>query len=756
MNKIKIIFDPYNISYTDGIVINNPKSELDAHQQIDSILKENKESTNIYIIKKKSCNSFLTFKNLSASLDIIELNPILELKKEINKEFPAWLNEYMICELNLLEGEWKDLNISDWEEIILDHIFPGIGEMKSFESLFKVLISNSTFNIYKFPELKLWVRNQFDSLLFSIPTHIKESFLDLFCDNDNPNKFLIGWARKIAFFPIRKKVSLKYTPSERGLIKEFPLIFPLSKKENIEVSKKYCEFLKKSRIEGINSLDTVMNSINALWDGLYNELEIWLDITPNSLNDNLFEKIKNLPGYNDKFEKLLNKYKPPSKISNWTGIEDFTQWTTAYSSYIKQCFLRYELPDAKKDPANGFSRWVKDNYGVIFNHSEYAFFTISQYVKEMINNERNVIIVMIDAFAIHLVDDFIQAMNNTVDEDAEVSYAFSPVPTTTEICKHAIVTGKLPNKTSAELSKTHISKAYDLEENNISLISNWDAIKRFQHSEDNKLIVYRENRVDDVLHSNTSYGEALDEIQRLFKEMAKSLKRFINEMTCINNSKPLLIITADHGFTFLPNNSHNLFKNNKRYSLQYTPKCNEDNITLIPKQLFHLKNDYYALIDRDNCNADNLDSWKMTHGGLLPEEVIIPVIKYFSENLLVWPDIDIYGEGTIDIGKLSFKLQFKNPHNRRIKLKKITINLDISEEKINIPIGFVESNDTLLKDVLLNDIDNIKHETLKLNIILFQDYNNQTEEILKQIDLPIKRMLMEKTSGENDFEDMFP
>ena len=107
----------------------------------------------------------------------------------------------------------------------------------------------------------------------------------------------------------------------------------------------------KVRKESKKDFSEVVVALNALWEGLAEELDQWLAIDPGVMTSEASKHLQTLGGFStsDLARKLDDFYAPPEEIPRWVGLnEDFDDWVNRYSRYIRKSFLRRRLPDFDK------------------------------------------------------------------------------------------------------------------------------------------------------------------------------------------------------------------------------------------------------------------------------------------------------------------------------------------------------------------------------------------------------------------------
>ena len=342
---------------------------------------------------------------------------------------------------------------------------------------------------------------------------------------------------------------------QRVIARHLPLIFPLPPPLHSDVCEQIRRAVQNARVQYTSRFEDTVLNLNAIWDGVIDELAIWLDIEPRGMTLKAMAYLKQLPGYagSELAQRLVELYAPPESVATWSGLDEgFNAWVADYACYVRRCFVRRDLPNVDVDPAVYFSRWLKDHETVSYTHPERAYCAIARRVQKLLSEGRSVIFVLVDALAIHVVRDAIDYFNDRLGREATwSSYVFAPIPTITRVCKEAILTGLLPDKCYGNLINS-LCKNYQLDTTEVQIASSWQDGERLQLNKLTRLVVYRDNRLDDQLSNLSSYRVPLEECTRIFPRLAQLVDRWISDFRCLNQSPPVVLLTADHGFTYGP------------------------------------------------------------------------------------------------------------------------------------------------------------------------------------------------------------
>lgn len=378
---------------------------------------------------------------------------------------------------------------------------------------------------------------------------------------------------------------------------------------------------------------------------------------------------------------------------------------------------------------------------------------------------RVVILVLMDALAIHVVSSLADYVTDRLGaEPSWASYLFAPVPTITAVCKEAVLTGVTPDRACGKLPQA-LLRAYRLDASELQVSANWEDAERTALHPCTRLLVHRDNRLDDRLHQTASYASLLEDCVGLFARTAALLARWVDDFRCINQSAPIVLLTADHGFTYGPPPDRSM----DGEGMGGAPRCIEINgdaanaerddpsLTVPDRVRFHLPKSFLAARGR-RFGSDTATGWTLAHGGLLPEEVVIPVLEWFGDqDLVCWPNVEFPDGAEFDRNRWLLPVVLSNPYSRSLNAGSMLVGVSGSGrgEECRFPpldggsehrLEFQLSGDNLPDGEKLGvDV------TIKIHASRGQGESSQTRQYL----VARAKRLMERTVEQDDFEGMF-
>lgn len=690
MNTLTLILDPFGISEATGLVVSDARTEREAFILVDRLLGEGHEggSSQTVIVRGPSCQHFESYRGRLRGVHAINVTPRSVLRERFasSPPCPEWLTDQLIHSSALIELIPADADdCTEWAKTIVRYLLPGINEVAGLTEWFLVVADADGFPavLAGTPVMDHIVEQFREVCAQSLASQeIMERLVSKLASCSSPLAFASEWLRRVAVLPLHRghlsrtlgpRVGTQSPPQDPialFIAGQLPLAFPLPTPLHQEISALFVSAVRSARLHGGKSLEDVALALNAWWDGVEEELQTWLTISPRDLTTKATNHLRSLPGFegNRTAGQLIEHYSPPLSVPEWSGIDEcFDVWVERYAEFIRSAFFRRDLPTEPDDPATGFGRWIKDNHTVCFEHPERGYSVLARKAQAAISAERTVILVIVDALGVHLVRDMIGYMNDELGvTPTSATYVFAPVPTVTEVCKQAILTGSHPDASETNLH-TVLGQVYNLTQEQVILAANWRDAERVRISRGHRLIVYRDNRLDDRLKSVACFRELLDDCANIFPRLAHTVARWSRDICHVSGQEPLLLLCADHGFTYGP------MPTNDSTSPVITRRCvvaesreeyaSDSSATYIDKNVFHLKSSYAATVGRFR-GTDTVTGWQFSHGGLLPEEVLIPIVEWHGDvQVVAWPQISFTGTAVLSNGHWHLSVVIDNPTN---------------------------------------------------------------------------------------------
>jgi len=778
---VRLVFDAYGVFRGEGTRISGLDAEKEAFAEIEDLLSRDSRFETVqprtYIVGGANRAHFDTYE-ATKGVVIEEITPRTQIRELVRDDPPDWLVDEDICRWGLLNRDGPDSVLDEgWGATIASWLMPGIVEVASLEQWFEVVAASESSHPYGTGPVSAWVQESFTALA-SRAIESDEVVAELraaLTRAESPVQFSREWLWRRALLPLGQpsvenplrlaSVELG-SPRERVLAGYLPLVFPLPGQMHEEVSRLVRRAMQQARIADQGRLSDAVMRLNAIWSGVAEELRIWLDTYPRGLTGQAADHLGRLPGFesSELARRMVARYRPPEKMRPWAGLgAGFDEWVNEYARFVRSCFIRRSLSE-DDDPAESFGTWLKDNYTVSFDHPERSYCGVAQRITSQLKHDRCVILLLVDALAIHLAQDLVGSISGQLGcEYTSYSYLFAPIPTTTEVCKNAILTGSLPNDCCSDMRK-EVCNAYRIRDEDVVLAADWQDAERVDMTETTRLVVYRDNGIDDRLHKVANYVSLLEDSAGVFRKIASRVKRWASDLECISGQQPYVILTADHGFTFGPQPGT---ETKGQRVLDGKHRCVavdgeirdvdrlDESITVIDRDECHLARHYLAARGR-HFGKDTMSGWALSHGGLLPEEVVIPVFEWFGDEIVVlWPRVDFPEGAYCDAGSITLPLELKNTHGSAISGGLLSATLLGENAKANVDWPRIEAFQSKTVEFVFNVSSIPDTDVFGVDVTLRVLVGATREEKVTSHKVARAKRLVERTNEQDDFENMF-
>lgn len=781
---VHLVFDPYRIYADEGQRVVGLSQELATFRAIGELVRHAPDSAThrppTYVLDRISWEHFRSLRS-AKGIRVREYTPRRQVQSLLGTEPPAWLTDEAIVAWKLLQRSGLADHVQeDWAATVASWLLPGICEASSLLEWFSVAASGVTdHEPICAPPVVDWLAERLQSLAAQdIPlSDVVAELVEQFRESASPVAFARKWMRRRALLPLtrlgaERPLSVPSLPVESALdlarANYLPLLFPLPPPLHDEVSSLMCRAVRTAQIERPDTFEQVAVDLNALWHGVAEELDRWLEVNPRCMTEQAAKHLADLPGIDGSklVQWLVHIFAPPTPIARWTDLDDsFDDWVNAYANYIERSFYRRTLPPVDEDPAQPFARWVKSNPTVFFNHPDRSYFCVAGLIQQALKQGRPVIVVLVDALAIHVVASALAALERELGEPpTQLRYSFSPVPTITEVCKEAILGGALPEACNGNLAQT-LLRRYELTAEQLQLVAHWHDAERIRVTREVRLLVYRDNRLDEQLSTFTSYRALRDAFEPSMGATARFVRQWTEEFKHWHGSLPLVVLTGDHGFTFGPKAVHE--NATGRDGLH---RCiplgdgrpedsdfRDESLTFLDRKTFHLRSGYLVARGR-STGRGTMSGWALSHGGLLPEEVIIPVVEWFGDQqALPFPDVSVPAGAARDRGQWVITLHLQNNHPVPTAGGRIRVTLagEVAGPAESYPLLKPGTAHQLPIEVPGHELPGGQEVVFEVTLSPRGSDATTVPDIVRHIHVSRSRQFVEKTSGQAAFEDMF-
>ena len=786
--RVTLVLDPFGIWSQPAQAVRDVQDELQAFRHIEELLCRDERFETVtpktFLVHSQCWGHFQSYRAVRG-VAFHEVTPRRELASRLRSMTPDWLTDQQILDWGLLERPISSNAEphAEWPAVIVEWLAPGLtGANDLADWLSRVASSDIP------PSVKdcLPVMQQLHASFLeaaersSIPKEIAKQLGADLEYHQNPAFFARDWLRYRGLLPvmgISSRNPLRApgitigSTQQRALAKYIPLVFPLPNPLHAEVSEIMRRAVHSARIQNAAAFEAVALRLEACWTGLAEELRIWIAMQPRAMSQAAADHLQRLLGFemNDGMRRMVQEYAPPPRAPVWPGLEDesaFDGWIASYARFLRSSFLRRDVLRGEEDPAEGFGRWLKDHETVSFAHPQRSYSVVARRVQQALKQGRAVILVLMDALAIHVASALTDYVSDRFGaEPSWSSHLFAPVPTITSVCKEAVLTGRTPDQACGNL-RTALLRAYRLEPSELLVSASWQDAERTALQSTTRLLVHRDNRLDDRLCETASYASLLEDCAGLFARAAALLSRWVDDFRCLHQSPPVVLVTADHGFTYGPPPDPYA---DRAPAKGPASRCielggavgesgvDDPSLTVLDRNKFHLPKDFLAARGR-RFGSDTTTGWTLAHGGLLPEEVVIPVLEWFGDaGTVCWPNVEFPEGAQYDRTGWLVPLLLSNPHSRRLNGGTLAIGIAGSGRREECRFPALDAGGTYRLDMQMTGDNLPDGEKLCIDVTFKIHAARGQSELTQDRQYLVERAkrLMERTVEQDEFEAMF-
>jgi hypothetical protein len=175
------------------------------------------------------------------------------------------------------------------------------------------------------------------------------------------------------------------------------------------------------------------------------------------------------------------------------------------------------------------------------------------------------------------------------------------------------------------------------------------------------------------------------------------------------------------------------------------------------KARLSLPKSYLAAVVR-HFGRDTVSGWVMSHGGLLPEEVIIPAVEWFGDRTaMAWPVLTVPDGAIFESGCWRFAIRLQNAQALRIYGGDIQVKIIGDDAIAASPLPRIEPGQHCSLDISISGANIPEGASLPIEVTIRQrsPRTGTESERIERYQIPRSKQLVERTVEQADFEDMF-
>ena len=386
---------------------------------------------------------------------------------------------------------------------------------------------------------------------------------------------------------------------------------------------------------------------------------------------------------------LISKDPPPIPEKTWQA-EQWIAWATRdYLPYRFWLENTGRLDDQIGEIATSYADWLHEHYGQLLYHSDHMAWKAMLNLRDEIKTHRGpVLVVLIDNLNAKFYPQFRAQMQTRGYHEASLSYCFSMLPSCTEVSKKCLITGHYaPFAESAYQSPVEETWSTRLGKT-VKYLANTGDFRAVTHRE-HDVYVLNYLPLDITLHQSErqtgiSHAQA---IRAYLDSLAQDIRAFAQRIGAERDL--MVVVSSDHGSTRIPKGTVNVIRGDyyKKRALdehhRYIAVSDEEfakfqkshqyDCYLFSRQSYELGTNY--LVARRLYRFLPTDEDTYIHGGLTPEETLVPVAVYNPITVSPKPlDMRLLEGARLYIGtRVDLTFEITNVNNHSCDQVRITI-----------------------------------------------------------------------------------
>lgn len=679
-------------------------------------------------------------------------------------------------ELKLLDLDAFPKQHDKFEDFILSYFYDPVFSQNSFRSS---LIGP----ILKSYDSQRWENNKRSKLLRTIfaqkiqewQSKIKEEYLSAILKEliEQPEKFL----EELVHFKVLR-TELYHSIANIVFRDKFEVYKRLKLNlKDIDIDYKAIEQVSKQAEIHLHTLkppsntaelESLISSMSGLLPVEFSHIERILKNNPNLVNNSIISQLKIIfsPIYNaigKKIEKLKELIVPmkPKPLQDDTTFEIVKDWLlNEYLPYQSWLVKNNYYDEDFLKIGDSFSEWLYNKWeDISFNSNALVCNWLYNNSRSLQNNGKVNIILIIDNLC-YSYSEYIQ----TLFADKEISVVskepyYAMVPSETEISKKCLLSGKSSYNQIDQNSYTEILNKgwipYFEKPENFIYVPNIDEFEKLD-IQNGKSYFINYLAIDIVLHQEQAkLGLSHDkQIKTLLAELIERVVDKLASKNLLENST--IHVISDHGSALFHKNTKNdidikAFK--KKTSIKISDRyifLTDEEYASLPDNLkidcFFLDKNryglpYHCLCARRGNTFKEYASDSFLHGGLLPEEIIVPNMKFEKISIKVEPIIINLLKNKFRYKAEEIELQIENPNSMPVENIQIKC-LNSNVESLPGIIEWLDSNKKIVIKIKARfRKTNIKEENEALTVDISYLANRKTFEFEKKLEISMVSMV---------------
>jgi hypothetical protein len=662
------------ISYIGDLAHTPPDGVLLVEQDADYVrachtLSQHREADTNLKIWVRSRNHFSWLRDFTEQIGcpalFEEKTPRLVLAEQWNVDLPDWLTDAEVIDHHLLEIDVESQKSMRFETRFLSHFFgtafnKDVLSSAELVSVIKGLVNDDAKIAFKEHILlgrclktrcEEWAKKSSEMWVKEACKRLPEDFVQVWqwlsfwsCLHGYPGKLL-----EYVLAPEQVLFVRKIPPEA---VNDLPLESTAREQTLTQI-----ELLFKEILEQVTSSDEFKKVVKWTSGRFFQEYHLVSSLlkskqfSPTEADiQTVREKFRSCPGVSEnQLNSLIYCVKPnrPTLLKpeeEWS-LAEWVRWTTEeYMPYRTWQVHNGHYDEDLEQTVARFSDWYISEYASIHKDPDLSMTHCLRNISSRGSESELTIILLVDCLPLSFMGILDNALRNVDLSRHDLKYRFAGLPTITEYNKTALLGGEWQDKAGNYEALLKTRSASDWGGRNVVYLSNLKAMSEMAAPHEATIAVLNFVDGDELLHSdveskNTTYE---DESHRLFTRVAEAVNRLSQEWGGSREHFGVYVVT-DHGAcrvleeekrSFDSAVVKKLFANEKhRFSAVPEEQANEipQNLWAIGhrfKRPFASENTTFFLPRGHNTVRHAGTVKGFMHGGVTPEEVIVPTASY--------------------------------------------------------------------------------------------------------------------------------
>lgn len=673
------------------------------------------------------CDWIDTPKRCYPEITVTECDPLQELRDHLGTtSLPPDLTAQAVNELCLLDLPKPTERVTDAKSWILLQLVGKCWGTEVPDPEWRHFVNLSSWYLTEAPcvrrheLIQKWMTERRNRWVENRETYLQKAYDWLLTDPHLRAKLLL--CRQI-LLPYADKQQQDWIRAMLGCEHFVPDCIPLRQLSHITREKSLVAELSKrakaywsGQISDAAKIEDVLSNMSSELLGELEAVARELERKPEKCNRELvlrlchhFSLVEGATLFLEKIEMLIPPPKPQQPQEAW-GWDEWALWAT--QEYLPH--REWVHVQNRKDPeldryALIYGEWLYEWYPVLKNAPGPLVFGVAERIRQLIIDEGYVILwIVIDnlpwVYGLRFVGEM--AKHGLVARDNPET-RLSMLPSETETSKRALVGGRLPRDLDPDVDYNHLLWArwkdvpVRYEKNKPSL----DSLV----SKDARLYLYQYDALDPIAHRFEVNRESTvqSNLQSLAKAIADAVK-----LLRVRFDKIIAMVDSDHGSTLIPKDAKNLNRppnvrgekdKHRRFVVlsHDTDLDSEDWYVLRPAQFGN--REIFAVARGYACVEKRPPYY--THGGLTPEETIVPHIEFEPGIKPEWKPLEVVYEGQPIRPGHAQRATFTIRNLNQTRLSDVRLLIQGTESR---PIAIDAGEQGQIENVLINIPTNVR------------------------------------------------